>query len=148
MTFSGYEKDCSLFFYQLQFLFYFTDTQPWKLKDIARQVILDNVFKSKDSVPSMEDLEVLDGLPLPSLLIKYLKYFRDPKEPKPVIRTREHSSEVDSDDSSDEEGGGRADFEVVFNIDDDDNDDDDEDDDDGGGDGDGVMRPQFRIVLR
>lgn len=118
------------------------DSQPWTLKDIARQVILENVFSSQGedaSYPSMKDLEVLENLPLPSILIKYLKYFRDPNQPRPINSNkiaRRLSSEDNSDDSI--EGldvilGNRAN---------------ERDGDDGGDEGGGRRRFRYRIILR
>lgn len=96
-------------------MYFLLDCQPWTLKEIARQVILESVFslqEEEDSpYPSMADLQVLDNLPLPSILIKYLKYFRDPNQQRPIYPNRveagNFSSEVDSDDSIDAFLGGR-----------------------------------------
>ena len=56
-------------------------------------------------------LEKLNELPLPNILIRYLKFYRDPNLPKPQItkKRRRESSDLDTDDSSsDNEVGNRA----------------------------------------
>lgn len=114
-------------------------------------MILDNVFSSQEeqeqedsfSYPSMADLNILDSLPLPSILIKYLKYFRDPNQPRPidsnqVARTLSSEDDDDSDDSF--EG-----LDVILGDRDNGFDGAEEGDGEGGG---GRRRFRYRLILR
>jgi len=104
----------------IQPIFLSLDSQPWTLKESAREVILKSVFKAaeptlleteNEELPNKNRLvEKLNELPLPSILIRYLKFYRDPSFPKPqsTKKRRRVSSDFNSDSSSDDEDVHRA----------------------------------------
>ncbi|XP_066918383.1 protein-L-isoaspartate O-methyltransferase domain-containing protein 2-like [Clytia hemisphaerica] len=108
-------------------------TQPPTLKELSRQIILQNVFTltAPEDEISFAQLDILDDLPLPRILIKYLRYFRDVNQPKPVSLKKHRTFSSDEDSFSSDDG-----------------DDDDDENGGGGGGGGGGNRIRFRIIIR
>lgn len=107
------------------FLCLFLDSQPQRLQEISRICILQNVLNNSNNT-----VKQLDGLPIPRVLIKYLKYYRDENRPKPERRRKKRRREV-SDDEGDNDG------------------DDGDNDDVGDNDDNGVeIDIRFRVVIR
>lgn len=88
------------------------DSQPRSLQELVRAVILQNVLQKERG-----DIKDLESLPIPKVLIKYLKYYRDQSMPKPqsTKKRRRSYDNSDSDDDEEEEGiGGHIRFRVVI----------------------------------